>query len=63
MFTKKEILKEIAREIAMRRALYPHKISSGKLSAAEAERRIGILRQIARDYGGHGDQTPDNGNS
>lgn len=54
MFTKAEILKEIAREIAMREAVYPTQVRTGKLTAAEADRRISILLQVAKDYGGHG---------
>ena len=55
-FSREEKLKEIAREIAMRRRIYPLKIKEGYLKVQDAERQIAIMLAIARDYGGHGDQ-------
>lgn len=55
MFNDEEILKELAREISLRRAVYPQQVRTGKLTAKEAERRINILLQLCREYGGHGD--------
>lgn len=55
-FTREEKLREIAREIAMRRRVYRRRIADRKMSEAEAERAIKIMLSIAKDYGGHGDQ-------
>jgi len=55
-FSREEKLAEIAREIALRRNFYPNWIRKGNLSAEQADRRIAILLEIAKDYGGHGDE-------
>lgn len=55
-FTREEKLKEVAREIEMRRSLYRKWIADHRMTAEEAERRIGIMLEIAKDYGGHGDE-------
>ncbi len=46
---RKTILVEMARELGMRRALYPKWIKAQKLSADDAEKRITLL-QAAYDY-------------
>lgn len=54
-FSREEKLKEIAREIALRRSVYRRKIARHEMKPEEAEMRIDIMLSIARDYGGHGD--------
>lgn len=49
-FTAREKLKEVEREIGMRRRVYPGQIARGNLSDATAERQIAILQAIADDY-------------
>ena len=53
-FTREEKLSEIVREIALRRSVYKRQIYDGRMTAIEAERRIAIMIEIAKDYGGHG---------
>ena len=53
-YTNDEKLKEIAREIAMRRNVYPKWIASGRLKPEAADRQIAIMVAIAKDYGGKG---------
>ena len=53
-FTRSEKLKAIAREIALRRNVYPKKVKSGWMPQAEADYEIAIMVAIAKDYGGHG---------
>jgi hypothetical protein len=55
-FSREEKLREIAREIAMRRRVYSRRIIEHRMSRTEADRSIAIMLAIARDYGGHGDQ-------
>ncbi|HYF48850.1 MAG TPA: hypothetical protein VEJ63_05570 [Planctomycetota bacterium] len=49
-FTAEEKVAELRREIAMRVAVYPKLIMTGKLRGEDAERRIEILREIAIEY-------------
>ena len=53
-FTKQQKLSEIIREIALRRSLYRRKVANHEMKVDEAERRIAIMVEIAKDYGGHG---------
>ena len=55
-FTREEKLKEVAREIALRRAVYPSQIARRRLKQEVADRQIAIMLEIAKDYGGHGEQ-------
>jgi hypothetical protein len=55
-FSREEKLKEIAREIALRRRVYPNRVMTHRLSKAAADRQIAIMVAIAKDYGGHGDE-------
>lgn len=55
-FSREEKLKEIAREIALRRSLYRRKIEHHEMTVKEAKYRIDIMVEIAKDYGGHGDE-------
>jgi hypothetical protein len=43
-------LREIERELKLRRQLYPAWIYAGKLNASDAKRRIEIMQAIADDY-------------
>jgi len=56
IYTDAEIVRELAREIAMRRALYPYQVKTGRLTQVESDRRINIMLQLAREHGGHGDR-------
>lgn len=53
-FTREEKLKAIAREISLRRNVYPGKVESGRMKQAEADYQLAIMIAIAKDYGGHG---------
>lgn len=56
-FSREEKLKEIAREIALRRNVYARRIRNHTMTVAEAEHGIAVMLEIAKDYGGHGDET------
>ena len=43
-------LREIDRELAMRRSVYPHWVLSRRMDAGAAERQIAIMEAIADDY-------------
>jgi hypothetical protein len=53
-FTREEKLSEIIREIALRRSVYKKWVADGRMKEHEAVKRIAIMQQIAKDYGGHG---------
>jgi hypothetical protein len=53
-FTREQKLGEIIREIALRRAVYKGQVRNGRMTEHEAEKRIAIMVQIAKDYGEHG---------
>jgi hypothetical protein len=53
-FTREQKLQEIAREIALRRRVYPRWIATGRMKQDHADRLIAIMLEIAKDYGGHG---------
>ena len=53
-FTREEKLKEVAREIALRRNVYPKWVRDGRMSRDDADRRIAVLVAVAKDYGGTG---------
>lgn len=42
---KQEILSEVARELAMRRNLYPKWTAAGKIKQADADTRIKLMQQ------------------
>jgi hypothetical protein len=50
VITAEDKLREIERELKLRRRLYPHWIEIGKIEAGDAKRRIDILVEIAADY-------------
>lgn len=45
-----EKLNEVLREIRQRQRVYPRLVAAGKLSQADADRQIAIMREIADDY-------------
>ena len=49
-YTTEDKLSEIRREIGMRMTLYPRWLKDKKISQQKADKQIGILRAIARDY-------------
>lgn len=49
-FTATEKLKEVEREISLRRRFYDRWISEGKMSKEMAARQIGVMEEIAADY-------------
>jgi len=49
-YTATEKLAELKRELSLRRAVYPSFIKSGQLKQFEADRQIGIIREIIMDY-------------
>ncbi len=54
-FSKEEKLKEVAREIALRRNVYAKRVRVGQMSQLDADRQIAIMIDIAKDYGGTGE--------
>lgn len=50
MIAAEDKLREIERELKLRRRLYPHWIEIGKIEAGDAKRQIDILVEIADDY-------------
>ena len=53
-FTREQKLKEIAREIALRRNVYAKRIRVGQMTQEAADNQIAIMVEIAKDYGGTG---------
>ena len=49
-FTATEKQAAILRELKMRRGVYPHWVSIGKISPHEAAHQIAIMEAIAEDY-------------
>jgi ribosomal 50S subunit-associated protein YjgA (DUF615 family) len=49
-FSATEKLREIKREIAMRRTTYPRWVAAKRLTQHDADRQIAILEAIMRDY-------------
>lgn len=49
-FTLTTKLKAVERELAMRRAVYPHQVKAGKMTEHEADRQISIFEAIKADY-------------
>lgn len=47
-FTTREMVEEIEREIAMRRNVYARAVRGGKMSQADADRRIDLMTAIRR---------------
>jgi hypothetical protein len=49
VITAEDKLREVERELKLRRRLYPHWIEIGRIEAGDAKRRIDILVEIAAD--------------
>jgi polyhydroxyalkanoate synthesis regulator phasin len=49
-YTRLQKRTEIARELAMRRRVYPRMVAEGRMSQDEAERLIDIMESIWSDY-------------
>lgn len=47
-FTLRELIDEAKREAAMRKSVYPRQIIAGRMTQAQADRRIGMMEAIAR---------------
>lgn len=47
---QKAIVKEVERELTMRRRFYPQYISRGQITAAKAAHQINCLVQVLQDY-------------
>jgi hypothetical protein len=43
-------IRALRREIAMRRSIYPSRVSHGKMTQVEAEFEINIMEAILKDY-------------
>jgi hypothetical protein len=52
VFTAAQKLAEIKREIVFRRRVYARMVETGSMKASDAEYRIAVMEQIARDYQG-----------
>ena len=50
MISNADKLKELNRELAMRRRLYPKWVADGSIEQAAANRRIEVMEAIAEDY-------------
>ena len=50
VYTFREKLAEVKREIALRKNVYPKFVESGRLSQEEADRHISVMSAIADDY-------------
>jgi hypothetical protein len=48
--THADKIAELRREIRMRESVYPRRIAEKRMTPAEADRRIAILRAILLDY-------------
>ena len=46
--TLADLRREIEREVAMRRSVYPGLVASGKQTQAAADRRIAVMEAVAR---------------
>ena len=50
MYSTEEIIKELEREIKMRKEVFEKWVLQGRMKEHVKERRIGILEQILDDY-------------
>lgn len=49
-YTDDEKLTCLRRELGMRRALYPNRVSNGLMRPVDAQREIAIIEEIIADY-------------
>lgn len=50
MITTQHKLDAVAREIGMRKSVYPKLVRNGKMTQFEADRQLDIMRAIHQDY-------------
>lgn len=50
MFPAEEKLRCVLRELAMRRRVYPRRITAGYMKPVVAMREIALMEEIVRDY-------------
>lgn len=50
MYTAKEKSDEAVREVKFRQRVYERMVTTGGMTRAQADRRIGIMAEIAKDY-------------
>lgn len=46
MITIEEQIKEVNREIGMRHSVYARRVEAGKMTQAEADRKIGVMEAV-----------------
>lgn len=49
-FTNAEKYAAVVRETETRRAIYPAQVFAGRITQEEADRAIGVMEEIGRDY-------------
>ncbi|BEV44373.1 hypothetical protein [Afipia carboxidovorans] len=49
-FTDDEKAAEAERELRMRKQVYPRRVADGRMTQADADRKIAIMAEIAEDY-------------
>lgn len=49
-FTTYEKLVELRRELSLRNRVYPEFVANGRLHKLDADRQVGILREVIADY-------------
>ena len=49
-FTNAEKIREIRRELALRKNLYPKWVAAGRMKADQLERLVAIMQEIHDDY-------------
>lgn len=50
MYSRDQKLREVEREVQMRKRLYPRWVREGRMTAEQADRAIGIMEAVAADY-------------
>lgn len=55
VYTAAEKLECVRREIAMRRSVYGNRVRDGRMRQSDADREIGLMEAIARDYAAQDD--------
>lgn len=50
MFSTEEIIKEVQREINMRKRVFPTWVLQGRITQQQSDKRIGIFEKILEDY-------------
>ena len=50
--TRETKITALRRELQMRGRVYPHRVAEGRMTQAEADREIAVMRAILADYEG-----------